>query len=286
MHHQTVFYFVLAWGITANIAAAVGPFQARLLPRWDGAVEWLSKTRDLGIRYLVENTATSSSNQIRLYAVGLIIGLTAVGFIQEGSLMMGPFFVIFMGVSLVTVPEATRSLRKSTRHLWWYCILVSAALTLAALTWGVILEVALPRGLGALLLHSGRWEPAYGIVPWMVISAMGATAIAGAAAGLRALGAARRSMRVNLMSSATYIVLGIVGAVAHGTYGSVEGTAVATWIGAALYWQQLRVGVRDHRASPTNGTETKRGAPADEQANERHPTEGRPVRSPRFRQHR
>lgn len=249
VHHQTVFCFVLAWGITANIAAAVGPFQARLLPRWDGAAEWLSKTRDLGVRYLVENTATSSSGQIRLYAVGLIIGLTAVGYIQEGSLMMGPFFVIFMGVSLVTVPEAARSLRKSIKHLWWYCILVSTALTLAALAWGVILEVTLPRGLGALLLHSGKWESAYGIVPWMVISMMGATAVAGAAAGLRALGAAKRSMRVNLMSSATYIVLGVIGAVVHGTYGSVEGTAVATWVGAVLYWQQLRVALRDHRAS-------------------------------------
>jgi O-antigen/teichoic acid export membrane protein len=246
VHHQTVFWFVLAWGITANIAAAVGPLQARLLPRWNGALEWLSKTRDLGVRYLVENTASSSSNQIRLYAVGFIVGLTAVGYIQEGTLMMGPFFVIFMGISLVTVPEAARSLRKSPRHLWVYCILVGATLTVAALAWGVILEVALPRGLGSLLLHSGRWESAYSIVPWMVLSMMGATMIAGATAGLRALGAAKRSMRVNLMSAATYITLGVAGAAVHGTYGSVEGTAVATWIGAALWWRQLRIALREH----------------------------------------
>jgi O-antigen/teichoic acid export membrane protein len=249
VHHETVFWFVLAWGATANLAAAVGPLQARLLPRWDGAAEWLSKTRDLGARYLVENTATSSSNQIRLYAVGFIIGLAAVGYIQEGTLMMGPFSVIFMGVSLVTVPEAARSLRKSTRHLRRYCILVGIVLTAAALAWGVVLEVALPRGLGALLLHSGRWESAYSIIPWMVMSMMGATTMAGAVAGLRALGNARRSMRINLISSATYVVFGVVGALVHGTHGSVEGTAVATWIGSALCWQQLSAGLRAYNAS-------------------------------------
>ena len=249
-HHQTVFWFVLAWGATATLAAAIGPLQARLLPRWDGALEWLSKTRDLGTRYLIENTGNSSSNQLRLYAVGFIIGLSAVGYIQEGTLLMGPFFVIFQGIALVTVPEASRSLRKSTRHLKRYCVLVAAALTLGAFLWGAILEIAMPRGLGALLLHSGNWEAAYGIVPWMVLSMMGATVAAGANAGLRALGAAKRSMRVALISAATYVLLGVIGAAVHGTYGSVEGTACATWVGATLCWWQLRVAVREYKTSP------------------------------------
>lgn len=249
VHHQTVFWFVLAWGATATFAALIGPFQARLIPRWDGAIEWLSKTRDLGTRYLIENTGNSSSNQIRLYAVGFIIGLSAVGYIQEGTLLMGPFFVIFQGISLVTVPEATRSLRKSTHHLRRYCMLVAIALTLGALMWGAVLEVALPRGLGALLLHSGNWEPAYGIVGWMVLSMMGATVAAGATAGLRALGAAKRSMRVAVISASCYVLFGVIGAVVHGTYGSVEGTAVATWVGGSLSWWQLRIALRERRAS-------------------------------------
>ncbi len=223
--------------------------QARLVPRWDGALEWLSKTRDLGTRYLFENTANSSSNQIRLYAVGFIIGLAAVGYIQEGTLLMGPFFVIFQGVSLVTVPEAARSLRKSTRRLWQYCVLVAIALTLGAFAWGVVLEVAMPHGLGTLLLHKGNWEAAYGVVPWMALSMMGATVAAGASAGLRALGAAKRSMRIVLISASIYVLLGVAGAIVHGVYGSVQGTALATWIGAALCWWQLRVALREYTAS-------------------------------------
>ena len=78
---------------------------------------------------------------------------------------------------------------------------------------------------------------------------MGATAVAGAMAGLRALGAAKRSMRVNLIATATYVFLGVTGALVHGVYGSVEGTALATWIAAVLYWRQLRIGLREYSAS-------------------------------------
>lgn len=248
-HHQTVFDFVLAWGLTANVAALSGLFQARLVPRLNGIGKWLSGTRELGLRYLLENTANSGANQLRIYAVGFIAGLTAVGYIQEGSLLMGPFFVIFMGISLVTVPEAARILRRSPRRLRLYCVLVGAALTLLALLWGVILLVALPHGLGTLLLHAKNWQPVYGLVIWLTISMMGACAIAGATAGLRALGAARRSLRAMLVSSAVYVLLGVLGAMVSGARGSVEGTAVAPWIGALVWWWQLRLALHEYDAT-------------------------------------
>ena len=65
---------------------------------------------------------------------------------------MGPFMVIFFGMSLVTVPEAARIMRGSPRHLPLFCLLVSGGLSLLALAWGALLLVALPRGLGQWLL--------------------------------------------------------------------------------------------------------------------------------------
>ena len=244
--HQTVFWFVLMWGLTANLAALCGLLQARLLPRLSGIGEWLSAMRDLGPRYLIENTASSGSGQLRIYAVGFVAGLTAVGYVQEGSLLMGPFFVIFMGISLVTVPEATRMLHRSTRHLQRYCSLVGAGLSILALCWGLILLFALPRGLGTLLLHAKQWQPVYGLVIWLTLSMMGACVTAGAVAGLRALGVARRSLRANLIASGIFVVLGVLGAVVGGATGSVEGTALATWIGAGVSWWLLRIGLGEH----------------------------------------
>ena len=57
----------------------------------------------------------------------------------------------------------------------------------------------------------------------------------GAATGLRALGAARRSLRAQLITSSVYIVGGLTGAVLGGAVGSA---GVVRWaaIGACGWW--------------------------------------------------
>ena len=173
--HANVFWFVFAWGAAAAVAAAVGPLQARVVPRLSGAWEWVSRHRDLGPRYLAEGTANSASSQLRNYGVGFILGLAAVGYVQAATTLMGPFMVIFFGMGLVTLPEAARILRRSPRHLPLFCLLVSAGLPCWALAWGVVLLVALPRGLGHLMLGS-LWRPTYPLVLPTTIGIMGGCA--------------------------------------------------------------------------------------------------------------
>jgi O-antigen/teichoic acid export membrane protein len=258
--HTSVFWFVLSWGAAAAAAAAAGPLQARLLPRPSSAWEWVRRHRDLGPRYLAENTSNSGAGQLRTYGVGLILGLAAVGYVQAANTLMGPFLVIFMGMSLVTVPEAGRVLRRSPRHLWHFCLLVGAGLALAGLAWGLILLVALPKGLGHLALGS-IWQPTYPLVLPLTISVIGACFSAGATAGLHALGAARRSLRAMVLASVVFLVCGLVGAYAGGAVGAMRGAAVATCIGALLWWWQLHAALEESpdvaaatRPAPAPGT--------------------------------
>jgi hypothetical protein len=105
--------------------------------------------------------------------------------------------------------------------------------------------VLLPRGLGDLLLGS-LWIPAAALLPPVTIGfAMGGFEI-GAAAGVRALGAAPRSLNAQLVNAALYVVLGGGGAVLDGARGSSWGVAVATSLGALVWWFQLRRGLADH----------------------------------------
>lgn len=248
-HHGTVFWFVLAWGVAATVAACVGPFQARTVPRLASAWTWVSLTRDLGPRYMAENAANSAAGQLRSYGVGIIAGLAAVGYLQAGLLLMGPFMVVLMGISLVTVPEAARVLRRSPRHLEPYCLAVAVGLAIMAGLWGAFLLVALPHGLGYLLLGS-LWKPAYGLVVPFALSIMGAGFQVGAAAGLHALGAARRSLRAMIITSAISLAFSLAGAFFGGAAGAVRGGALAAWIGALLWWWTLRAGMRESAEVP------------------------------------
>jgi O-antigen/teichoic acid export membrane protein/capsular polysaccharide biosynthesis protein len=245
-HHNDVFFFILAWGLAAAVAALAGPFQARVIPSPSGAVNWLSKHRDLGPRYLAENTSNAGASQLRTYGIGIIAGLAAVGYVQEAGLLMGPFLVVFMGISAVTVPEAARIVRRSPRYLLLYCLLVGCGLAVLALAWGGALVVALPRGLGNLLLGS-HWEPTADLVLPVTLGVMGACLTVGATAGLHALGAARRSLRAMAVASLIYLSCGLLGALQGGALGTAQGVALATWIGAVLWWRQLRVAMREHQ---------------------------------------
>jgi O-antigen/teichoic acid export membrane protein len=160
--------------------------------------------------------------------------------------------VIFFGMSLVTVPEAARILRRSPRHLRLFCLAVSGGLALLAVAWGIVLLAALPRGLGEWLFHA-IWRPTYPLVLPLAISVVGACVAAGAGTGLHALGAARRSLRAMVLASAVYVACSLAGAAAGGAMGTVRGAAIATWLGALLWWRELHAELREYGHDQAGG---------------------------------
>jgi O-antigen/teichoic acid export membrane protein len=211
----------------------------------------MSNHRDLGFRYLLEGTSSNAVNQVRGYGVGVILGLAAVGYVQASVTLMGPMTILFLGMGLVTIPEAARALQRSPRHLPLFCILVSAGLTVAALAWGVVLLVAVPRGLGNGLLGP-IWRPTYPLVLPQMLYVMGQAVATGAGTGLHALGAARRSLRLTLLTAATSSAFTLAGALAAGVVGTVSGMAVGAWTTAMLSWWQFRKAFRESDAVPAD----------------------------------
>ena len=162
---------------------------------------------------------------------------------------MGPIKIIFAGISLITLPEAARLLRRSPRQLPLFCAAVSTVLTLLALAWGAVLLVAMPRGLGHLMLGS-LWRPTYPLVLPATLALMGGCAATGALLGLHALGAARRSLRVVILTSVFCLACALVGAATGGTLGTMRYTAAASWLCTLLFWWQLRQALHDSGTVP------------------------------------
>ncbi len=245
-HHASVFWFVFAWGSSAGAGVVAGVLQSGILPRPSLTLLWLSAHRDLGPRYVLEGITNSGSTQLRNYGLGALLGLAAVGYVQGASTLMGPFMVIFFGMGLVTLPEAARVLRRSPRHLPLFCAVVSAGLSASAMAWGIVLLVALPRGLGQLMLGP-IWRPAYPLVLPLLISVVGGALSAGAGAGLHALGVAKRSLRAMVQSSALFVGSGVAGAYLGGAAGAMDGAAISGMVTAVVFWWQLRAALRERR---------------------------------------
>ncbi|MFF1443077.1 hypothetical protein [Streptomyces sp. NPDC058295] len=244
----TVAAFVLAWGVSAAVAAVYGWFQSGIRPRMAGAREWLREQRDLSYRYLVENVGVSGASQLRAYGLGAIVGVGAVGAVRGAELLLGPFLAVLMGLSLVTVAEAARVLRRAPHRLAKFCLLLGAGQAVAALLWGAAL-LLVPDRFGELVLGD-VWGSASQLIVPATLGVAGAGLGTGAAAGLRALGAARRSLRSQLFASSCYVGGGLGGAAVAGTVGSAWGVAAATVCSSAVWWLHLRSALRERHHHP------------------------------------
>jgi len=244
--HVTVFNSLLVFGLTATVAALLGLAQTRVRPDMRAVRRWLVDHRSLGVRYLMENTASSGATQLRALIIGALAGLATVGQIQAGMMLLGPFLVVLMGLAQVAVPEASHVLtRGGPRRLRRFTLLLGGALAVGAVLWGAAMVLVLPHGLGELLLGS-TWSQTSPLVPPLTIQVIWACFSVGFGAGLRALGASRLSLRAQLLTSTMYLSGGVIG--------GLIGTALAVcWVAAgaafvsAMGWGfALRRGVRLH----------------------------------------
>ena len=238
----TPFAFVLAWGGSALAAAVFGSWQIRLVPRAAGVAGWLRTHRDLGVRYAVENVSDGLDSQLRAYGLGAITGLAAVGAVRGAQLLLGPFQALRMGIGLMAVPEAARVLTRSPGASTRSCTAGGARHRGDGLGFALLL---LPSSAGELLLGP-LWRAASALLVPTTLAMGAASVYEGAFVGLRALGAARRSVRASVTPSVVLMVFGLAGAFVGGAAGSVWGALVANLIAIGVAWHQLQAAQRGH----------------------------------------
>lgn len=234
--HADVFWFVIAWGAGAAAGSVLASFQARVVPSLASARSWLIAHRDLGPRYVLENAGGNAGSTVQSYGVSSLLGVTAVGNISAANVLMGPFRIVSLGASMITIPEAVKLLRHSPRQLPRFCVAVSAGLAALALTWALVLVVGLPLGLGQAMMGS-IWRSAYPLLIPTALATLFGCAGTGAGIGLHAMGAARRSVRSTLIGAVISLTLALTGAAVWGTYGTVLLAALGTLITGAISWR-------------------------------------------------
>lgn len=257
VQRETLFGLMLAWGLAAGVAALFGFWQARIRPSFRGVPVWLREQRELGSRYLVENVTQSGGTQLRMYALGAIGGLAEVAALRGAQLLLGPLLAVLMGIGVVAVPEGVRWLRRSTRRLVQFCLALGAIEAAIALIWGIGL-VLLPDDLGAALLGE-VWAPASVLIVPLSLSVVASSFNTGATTGLRALGAARLSLRSQFVETALLLVATIVGAAVAGALGATWAGLAAVLVASVVWWSLFRHALRRGYGSDIAGSALEPG---------------------------
>ena len=239
---------LLAWGLAGALAALVGVRQVGVWPRPGATRAWLGEHRPLIPRFVAEALASLTSSQLALYGVGALAGLTTLGELRVGQLLIGPILVLFIGLQLVAVPQAVRALGHSVERLRRLCLVAGLGMAAVAVAWGAFVSL-LPDAVGEALLGE-NWAAAERLVFVLALGLAASSVSSGALIGLRAFAAASRSLRATVISSTVTTITTIGGAVAFGAIGAAWGILVAHSAAIALWWWEFDRESRLHRAVP------------------------------------
>jgi len=248
---------LLAWGGGAAAAGLFGILQARLLPRPEKFREWLEEQRDLAPRFLGEMGALSGAHLAASYGVGALAKLAAVGALRGAEILFGPVNVLFTGLELVAVPEASRLLLRSPEALRSRVLALSCSLAAIAATVGGVL-LLVPDSLGMRLLGS-TWPAASSLILPVTVSLAASGLRAGAAVGLRALADARRSLHVRVAVSLLQLSGALGGAALAGALGAAWGNATGSCIAVWLWWSAFSASLKDRGAPSAAAPPTAEG---------------------------
>ncbi len=232
---HSVFWPTLVWGASATVAALAGIIQSGIIPQPLRTRAWWHEHIDLGPRFITEVIARTAGGQLSTYGIGLAAGLAAVGALRAAQLIVGPIQVLFLGIGLMAVPEGVRALDHSLGRLRRLAVVMSAALVVFTVAWGVI-ALLVPEWLGVAILGA-TWDPARAVLVPVVVAQIGSVATAGPGMGLRSLAAASVSLRVNSIVSVFLVIFAVGGAVVAGTSGAAWGLAIVSLSSSVLWWR-------------------------------------------------
>jgi hypothetical protein len=140
--------------------------------------------------------------------------------------------VLCSGMYLIGVPEAVRIRHRSLHRLNLFVVILGATMPVIVCAWTGLL-LLIPSSTGRALLGSS-WLPGRHVLLPVAIMTAASSAIIAALVGLRALEAARQSLRVRVWAGPVIVVSAILGASAGGGYGAAIGLAGSSWFSALL----------------------------------------------------
>ena len=248
-----IFALVMAWGAAATVGGVYGLAQSGVRPDHRGISAWWAHQRDLAIPFTAESMTSVVSSQAVLYALGLIVDLAAVGALRAGQLLLGPLNILLQGVQLVALPEAVGAAAQGPGRLVRVVRTVAVAQFALVGAFGAVVLV-MPDAVGSAILGAS-WAVAQPVLPPLIVGYLGIAGTFACHIGLRALAAARRSLRATIITAVLTLTLGILGATAAGAVGAAWGLAIAALLGLVVWTTELLAGLSDHAGSVRERTE-------------------------------
>jgi O-antigen/teichoic acid export membrane protein len=222
-----------AWAATgAIIGAATARPHLVLIGTLGRLRYWMANERNVGLRFSIQFMLNSGVSQACIYSLAVIVSVQAVGWIKLAQLALGPIAVIVTGAQSALIASGHQRWQSGPRALTRFISLAGIGMAGSALLW-TILVYLMPLKVGSSLLGSA-WPEARHLVLWIGIGLVLGNFAAAAAAGLRAMRAAREGLLLAVAMVPVTILTCLGGAATYGAKGFAIGTTISYFVLAIL----------------------------------------------------
>jgi hypothetical protein len=94
-------------------------------------------------------------------------------------------------------------------------------------------------------LLGATWQPAVALLLPTTVMIILMAVWSGAWTGLRAIGAAQRSLRAQIIGSSAFVIGALVGGAVNGAAGAAWGSAAGNLVACAVWWRQFQLAMRE-----------------------------------------
>jgi hypothetical protein len=231
------FVAVAAWAAGGAVGALIGFAQTHLLPARRGSYRWVLDHAYLWRGLLLESTGVILTEQVPIYLIGIIAGLTEVAS-YRGALTVLAAYALLLQAPFAVLPEIVRlryfAPQRIPRMLWLYggtLVTIAVLYTCAALI--------LPEAIGTALLGE-TWEIARPLLAPVgaVLAVLGA--LQAASVGLRAVERTTEIGVIRLGMAPTTLVVVTIGAYRGGARGAALCLLGALILTTLISWRACR----------------------------------------------
>jgi O-antigen/teichoic acid export membrane protein len=244
--------WIYTWAAAALVSVCASMLATQLRPTVADFDAWMRRVRATSWKLLGDFLVTQGAQQIVLFAIPLLAGLSVLGALKAAQVAVGPMSVCMNGAILLALPSIARATASGRTDI---AIRRGAAVSGAGFLLAVVYTtaaVALPAHIGAVFFGES-WREGARLLPYVALQYSMIALIMGAVAVLRGTQNTGRSLVVRVGVTPINVGLPLAGAWFGGENGLGIALLASATIGAVVWWMAV-VGLWRGSRRPPNLT--------------------------------
>jgi O-antigen/teichoic acid export membrane protein len=227
--------WIALWIACAAVSCGYGLLAMRERPAWREPVTWMRQHGGLSGRFLGDFLITSGYQQLLIFLVPLVGGLTVLAAYKAATVVCGPLNTVLTALGVTSLPRMAKEYETGHKSAVMKLALELSVLGAALGAVFAVTSLLLPDVIGRALVGA-NWEAAQHVVPLVALQFGIVAASRGALYMLRICGTSRQVVAIRVSNAPVIMAAALIGVSLGGAEGLALCLVIAALISLVPWW--------------------------------------------------